>query len=297
MVDLFTICTSSKPFPTQTYFIFSLFNCKEKSSLTIPEILGNRPKSLRRAQESISTVDKKGRNVDNICFRTIGAHRRCDSRAEPVIKVCFTWPAAWGAHRRGSATCKHNTVCKKPPSVRTLSQPICLIKGNSTENKDGPVELASLGCTYSSFHPMQKKTLDKKCKKKPHTSGQLSQERKYILFCQTLHLSQSLVTIFRCFQFPLHLYVPLWTKTHLAAGWRETASRVSNCSFPSVSPLLTHSQPTAATSLLLLKTQDRMSCSFSHLDCARPPVSSLLCLHLSLFVVCTHFNLGRFPHL
>lgn len=114
---------------------------------------------------------------------------------------------------------------------------------------------------------MQKKNLRKEMLKNKKTHIWPTEPRKkiYIVLSWPPFVSIS-VSIFRCFQFPLHLYVPLWTKTHLASGWRETASRVSNCSFPSVSPLLTHSQPTAATSLLLLKTQDRMPCSFSHFD-------------------------------
>lgn len=37
------------------------------------------------------------RNADNVHFPTIEPHRRCDSEAELLINVCFTWIVASNA--------------------------------------------------------------------------------------------------------------------------------------------------------------------------------------------------------
>lgn len=65
------------------------------------------PCSVFRNQYPLSM---KGRNADNVCFRTIEPHRRCDSEAEPVINVCFSWLLAFNAHRHGEGEQDVNTI-------------------------------------------------------------------------------------------------------------------------------------------------------------------------------------------
>lgn len=84
--------------------ILSCYIPKVKSSVSVSGIPWWKPCIAFRNQYPLSM---KGRNADNVCFPTKEPHRRCDSEAEPVIKVCFTWPRAVIACKQKKAQDAH----------------------------------------------------------------------------------------------------------------------------------------------------------------------------------------------
>lgn len=118
---VFTISTYPQTFQNLIFFLF-------QSEIHRDRLRNSGIKPLKIPCDAFRNqypLSMKGRNVDNVCFPTIEPHRRCDSEAEPVINVCFTWHCAFNAHRqkRGQRRATQYNLIKYPSQllVHTLN--------------------------------------------------------------------------------------------------------------------------------------------------------------------------------
>lgn len=153
-------------------------------------------------------LSMKGRNADNVCFPTIEPHRRCDSEAEPMINVCFTWLVAFlqdvnAIQSDQIALSDYTHSCQTTSYIQwnplEISQ---LISAHLS------IVLQLRGFSHFLLHTDTRQAFEVKCTN--HNDSQRPDKRSSFCFC--LHLSECLAPCLPPFLFlsisPKHIW--LW---------------------------------------------------------------------------------------